>query len=374
MRGTQPLRRYWSVVAIVLIAAVTGGVLVWGGRRDEQVRARAGQVFDGFYQFDGSLRPVNATLRVPDGEVDVTTTRPVTSAPTGFDLPERLAPDGGRFVGVQVRASVAKTLPQPRADAADAAAGSGIASANATADNADPAVSVALVADGFSYRIPPPLRRSQASRPTDRLAWVAVAGNPRRIEVALTYAGVTQRVDMDTGTRTSGLAEPLYRLTTGFPSSVGRQCGAPTALSGGFRIEAGRDLECAVRTLGGLPYLPGYGWAPRGTVWFSVLLGLERFTPRFQQGDTDYRAATGSAPVPVTATAGGRAAVKAPQPLADSPLTGGQGYLAVFAQPVGASPAITFTATFRDLVRVGDEGAAPVAAGPEVRVTWTVPS
>lgn len=348
------LRRYWPALAILVIVAVVVGVFVWGGR-DEQLRARVGQAFDAPFSFNSDVEVTSRTLRLPYGEVDVDTTAPQSSAPSGLNSEDRTAPDDGSFIGVYVRSSGSERLPLPA-----------VGDTETTAKT-----EVALVVAGRTYVIPPRFR-SPATEPVNRFAWVAVQGSPRDVQVAITYDGVTQSVDARSGKRTTGAAAPLYRLATLKTQRTAKECGAPVTVSDRFRIDPEDEIRCSVQVLGALPYLAGRGWAAKGTVWFSVLVGVFD-DARFRRDGQYYRARTGGSGAVVTASTPGTSpeAVR-PAGLDGYLPSGAGGRLAALRVPIGTTPTITISATYRDLVRYGRQPAQTVAAGPDATVTWTV--
>jgi hypothetical protein len=186
---------------------------------------------------------------IPTGMLYVTASEPAEQLPDGVAGPDDVA-GGGRWIGVSW-----DLQPGPRRGAAELAL------------ERPPlkAPTLALVADGLRYPIGPAYRvvrdRVIASAGSqDR--FVAVAGDPRDVAVAVTYDGVTQTIDPATTRLDAGDARGLYHIITTEPHCTGTATTRP-----GLR---GVHFRCRVDQRVLVPYVGGLGWAAPGRAWAVV--------------------------------------------------------------------------------------------------------
>ena len=118
-----------------------------------------------------------------------------------------------------------------------------------------------LVADGASYRIPPPDDTGEGSSSF----YVVVAGPGKDPGLKIDFDGVTQTVDLTTGERDEGAAAGLYRL--GAPKSARSDCTG--AIEYGRKLAGDSTYSCSVTRPVRLPYA-GDGWADDGESWLAV--------------------------------------------------------------------------------------------------------
>lgn len=128
-------------------------------------------------------------------------------------------------------------------------------------------LTVELVADGTSYTLAPPYDGRSDSID---FFYVAVEGEAEELELAVTYDGVTQTVDLRTGERDEGVAEGLYRLDKAAdrPSAETSACPTNGWIDDPTIIV---NLSCSIGEPVTVPYVAGE-WAEEGSTFVTMLL------------------------------------------------------------------------------------------------------
>jgi hypothetical protein len=266
------------------------------------------------------------TVQLPTGRLQVEVAKPasVVSAADAFDGRKHTAPAGKTYLGVtwQYQSSVGV----PTWEGPLVADGQGVA------------VTMALAVGGHDYRI-----GTTTSAPIDSYVLVPDHGDP---QVAVTFDGLTQRIDVATGSRQPSAADLLYGDQPGVLQA--RSCA-----QGDWGAHLG-GLTCSY-TVGRMPYLPRLGWRPGG--WTVVGLGTQVASVR--ESGRDYPV-TGIADA---STLGGAAPVATLLPT-DQAVPGAGRTLQGFLVFAGGSGPLTIV---RTLTLGGDAGRHP--ARPTVRVS-----
>ena len=258
---TRSRRIALGALALVLLAVV--GIVTWFIGYDARPQARAGRLVVGDENVP-SARSVE--VREPWGRLEVAVGPPRRSLPADVASTQGniRPPDGGRFVGVEVSESSGSVE-------------------HRVALPPYPRTHLSLVADGRSIPLETPTTAADpcfvpdcVGALTGDAVWVAVPGAATTLQVAAEFGGVTQTVDVDTGTRHAGAAASLYAASAALPTT----CGRPV-LTSGFRLAADAKQYCTVTSYRS-PYVSGAGWAPTGSEWVvvsptvSVVGGLQR--------------------------------------------------------------------------------------------------
>lgn len=138
-----------------------------------------------------------------------------------------------------------------------------------------------LVSDGAKYRLPAPETTGEGS--TSFYVLVAGTGKAPKFEVG--FDGVTQEVDLVTGERVAGDAQPLYDLER--PDGKARSCRA----GADFELPLLRPSEftCSISPALRLPYA-GSAWAAQGHEW--LVLTVRTSMRRYDQVADDARSGT----------------------------------------------------------------------------------
>lgn len=121
---------------------------------------------------------------------------------------------------------------------------------------------ITLVADGASYRLPAPRETGEGSASF----YVLVSGSAKEPSLAVDFDGVKQTVDLTTGERDAGLAEPLYDLKP--PKDKARACTKDATFAEKVVVA---DFACSVRRVVRLPYA-GSAWAEPDHTWLGVTI------------------------------------------------------------------------------------------------------
>jgi hypothetical protein len=193
-------------------------------------------------------------VQLPGGRLDVTVSDPrreLAAAETAdSETPE--AADGNSFVGITWTFDDGASVPFWQRPLV-------------TVDEEAPTVT--LVADDRTYEVGSPLPSDDPDVNTEEAFFVTVEGSPGDLALQVTLDGLTQEVDLATGERDAGAAEPLYAEPGSRPSEV--DCSGLRAAEG-----VQLDLTCGA-TVQLLPYVAGAGWAPAGQQWAAVRLETE---------------------------------------------------------------------------------------------------
>lgn len=127
-----------------------------------------------------------------------------------------------------------------------------------------------LIADGAKYRLPAPEATGEGS--TSFYLLVSGSGEDPTLEVD--FDGVTQEVDLSTGKREAGRAEPLYDLKA--RKDRARSCTPDTT----FKLDFVRlpDFTCTIGRTARVPYA-GDAWAEEGHEWLvlTVRTSMRRY-------------------------------------------------------------------------------------------------
>jgi hypothetical protein len=131
--------------------------------------------------------------------------------------------------------------------------------------NTDAQPVVDLVTDGDSYRLPTP----DTDNESGESFFVVVDGEAKKVSLKVTFDGVAQTVDLRTGKRQAGRAEPLYSLEANrLPA---KNCGSDSWVDEPLTAI---DYACSVTGPLVLPYADGQ-WAKEGHVFLAVGLSTE---------------------------------------------------------------------------------------------------
>jgi hypothetical protein len=237
------VRKLSIVLVPVLLIAALAGTGVWLSEREESAAAPGTLVAQ---PVDGLLVGRSTDVRVPWGRLQVTMTEPVDTVE---------GEDGtlhGTFVGIQVELrDTEDAVPVDRLP-------------DATFE--DPQFS--LVADGDSWELPALGGWADGTEvdPGARRQYVAVPGDADEVDLAMTYDGVTQTIDVATADVTIGDAAPLYDAP--FPAP-GAPCGDQLWSTGTGPVEDAAS-GCFVLSSATRPYVAGLGWAGEGSRWLVV--------------------------------------------------------------------------------------------------------
>ncbi|WP_344777056.1 hypothetical protein [Nocardioides panacisoli] len=131
--------------------------------------------------------------------------------------------------------------------------------------NTDAQPVVDLVSDGETYRLPTP----DTSDENGESFFVVVDGEAKKTTLKVTFDGVSQTVDLRTGRRQAGRAEPLYSLQANRLS--GKDCDSDSWVDEPLTAI---DYACEVTGPLVLPYANG-AWAKEGHVFLAVGLSTE---------------------------------------------------------------------------------------------------
>lgn len=209
---------------------------------------------DGVSHMTGSVVPV----QLPTGRLRLTLAKPrsAVSAAQAADGRRHEAPDGQAYLGVGWAFQPEAGLPTWQ---------------RAFVVNDKAVASLALAVDGKTYSI-----GSVNSSGLPVYVLVPKGGDPH---VEVTFAGVTQRIDVATSKRDPGRAAALYRQQPNIPVSHGCANGDWNARVAG--------LTCAYWAAR-MPYLPSLGWRRAGWLVVSVRAGAAAV----HRGGHDYPVAT----------------------------------------------------------------------------------
>jgi hypothetical protein len=192
-----------------------------------------------------------ASLLLPSGSLDVRAGKPVDSLASG-DTRERSArdaPGGGVFVPLTWTfrtAEMAKMVPvfgRPLP------------------------IEMTLVSGDHRYTLSPPVAERDGEEA--EAFYVAIEGDGKQLDLEVTYADVTQKLDLVSGARTKGLAEGLYAMdTTGYSITP-----KPCPSDGWFHAGAATQVtfSCTSNDPLVVPFVDGV-WAPKDHSF--VLIGL----------------------------------------------------------------------------------------------------
>lgn len=197
-------------------------------------------------QRDGQLKQGDRSrLLVPTGELQVFAGEPVTSldADETRDRTAYDAPAGTAYVPIAWRLRPGRLAPLQRYVAADVG------------------LTVDLATGDDSHRLPPP---SSGNGWRSFYAQVDGEGDDARLQVE--FDGVTQTLDLRTGTRRSRRATALYRLPDRLTSTTNCQEAATFDMA-----RAAADHDCELTRTALMPYAGG-AWAPKGSRWLVVEL------------------------------------------------------------------------------------------------------
>ncbi len=193
----------------------------------------------------GDLEPGERTAVVtPAGRLSVSFADPVTSLEKDqtTDLTARSAPEGGSFVPVvwsfdndKIFGEITQLFGDRRP------------------------LEVDLVAGGKHYSLTPP-----DSGPGRKAEYVAVEGSGKDIALEVTYDGLTQILDAETGELDKGVAGPLYDL----PKAKLRIKDCPTRKWFDQPLIY-QQYECRFSTAVPSPYVVNK-WAKKGHTWLAV--------------------------------------------------------------------------------------------------------
>lgn len=194
-------------------------------------------------QFSGGAA---SSVILPRGKLEVSFGKPTAtlSADDTRQLEEIEAPEGSTFV--------------PLTWQYDAATFNDYADFLTT--ESTPAIT--LVADGASYRLPAPRETGEGSASF----YVLVSGSAKDPSLAVDFEGVKQTVNLTTGERDTGAAEPLYDLKP--PKDKARSCTKDATFAEKVVVA---DFACSVRRVVRLPYAGG-AWAEPDHQWLGVTI------------------------------------------------------------------------------------------------------
>ncbi len=247
-------RTWWLIlVAAAACVATVVGLAVYLDRRSG---VSAGTLF----QLRSPLAGDAANVELPVGSLDFTVSRPLPhlpkdADPVGHDRRDiDTVRDFGRYVGV------GWTLHED----------TDVSPAVATQPKQ---FTVSLVAGNRSYDLRAAV--SEESEPRTVVASKSVAlalpGNPKSMTLRVTYDGMSQTVDLPSGTRHAGAAQPYYSGST-YPvwSEAGAQFVTMKAAGFDFDDPLGDVIRCTGTAAFTSPYVDGTGWAATGRRWLVV--------------------------------------------------------------------------------------------------------
>jgi hypothetical protein len=237
------VRKLLIVLLPVLLIAALAGTGVWLSQREGTTAAPGTLVAQ---PVDGLLVGRSTDVRVPWGRLQVTMTEPVDTVE---------GEDGtlhGSFIGIQVELR----------DTEDAVPVDRLPDATFV----DPEFS--LVADGETWELPALAGWADGTEvaPGARRQYVAVPGGADEVDLAMTYDGVTQTIDVATADVAIGDAAPLYDAP--FPAP-GAPCGDQLWSTGAGPVDDAAS-GCFVLSSATRPYVAGLGWATEGSRWLVV--------------------------------------------------------------------------------------------------------
>ncbi|XBB65581.1 hypothetical protein ABFU82_15845 [Nocardioides sp. WV_118_6] len=194
-------------------------------------------------QFSGAGN--ESVVALPIGSLEITLGKPTDklSADDTRQAEAIDAPDGGTFVPITWQY-----------DASSFGRYADFIDTEATPD-------VDLIADGATYRIPPPDDSGTGSTSF----YVVVGGPGKDPSLKIDFDGVTQTVDLTTGDRDAGAAEALYDL----PSPRTKRTDCTGAIEYGRKLVGSSTFTCSVTRPVRLPYA-GDAWAEDGQGWLAV--------------------------------------------------------------------------------------------------------
>jgi hypothetical protein len=131
--------------------------------------------------------------------------------------------------------------------------------------NTDAQPVVDLETGGETYRLPTP----DTSDESGESFFVVVDGDAKRVTLKVTFDGVSQTVDLHTGKRQAGRAEPLYSLEANRLQA--RDCGSDPWVD---QPLTAIDYACDITGPLVLPYADG-AWAKEGHVFLAVGLNTQ---------------------------------------------------------------------------------------------------
>ena len=302
--------------------------------------AGGGQVVQGVDT--GDVTGDEFELVIPSGEFTLTVGDPVDEVPAdaAADGEAHPAPDGQQYVGI-------------------AWSPSGTAPAlGVVLHGTDPLPAALRVRTGGRDLEISELALDPADGPANGSAWVPVDGEA---QLEVSYDGLTQTFDLDTGEREPGPADDFYDLA---PTPA--DCPASGPGRGGQGMQY--SITCEISPITSVPYVAGQGWAEEGSTWlvFDLTLTPTQFrwssTGDLAQPYASYRvdAQSGSA-------ANGDAAAVV---LAETDLAA-DAYTATYAVPadVGAPVAIDILRTYGLTRQSGDAPGAPDSERVTYRTT-----
>lgn len=195
-------------------------------------------------QFDDGTQ---STLTLPIGRLEVYLGKPVESLPSKDTLEPGTLRAGSEEIFVPITWQYDTTTTSRFTDYLGD-------------DPATPRVD--LVADGASYRLSPPDTRADGVESF----YLLVSGKAEELSLKVDYDGVAQTVDLRSGERDTGAAQPLYDLKPARRAT--RSCAADTSFkpAGAGKVPT---YDCTVSSPVRLPYAAGE-WAPAGTTFVGV--------------------------------------------------------------------------------------------------------
>ncbi|MBC9731940.1 hypothetical protein [Nocardioides marmotae] len=259
-------RSLWPLVALlaVLVVGLSAALVVVRAGEDDRPRAQVGQLFD--VPFAEDDLPHYGQVLLPWARTKAGAGAPREELPDllGAEANVR-APEGGRFVRVEVKLEEDYSIPlssigRPYAQETE----------------------VVLRADGRDYPLSGPdglVLDPDGPFQQGGGVWVAVDGNPTELEVRVTVDGLTQVVHASDGAVESGQAAGLGELPSQeqLAEREAIPCGTPRRLDdSGLRVNFRPDLECHVQLTLRTPYVDGLGWAEEGREFLVVHVARPR--------------------------------------------------------------------------------------------------
>lgn len=257
-------RRRISAAVAVLVLAGAGigiGLAVTGSHGP---RARVGQFLSSYEEDQTHSTPVE--VRLPWGSLSISIGSPVSRIPDSSTCTDHTCdvtydqlapPPGGSWIPFALE-------PEASPDGLGlfrTSATTSIPPVHLSIGSGDSWTPVALLSGGN----PKASVATLFVQATD--GWLALPDTPERPSIRVTFAGVTQTVDMTSGHRDAGLAAPLYQRQAAFRTHRCERGSVP-----GYRETYVLSSECQLTGLTSVPYVAGLGWAKPGRSWLVALV------------------------------------------------------------------------------------------------------